>query len=55
MGEMASGGPSLELDDIFGGPMLYIPDTAEPDEDTDRMTFAENAMRGQSASSSASQ
>jgi len=55
MGALANDGRSLELENIFGGPMLYIPNTAEPDEDTERMTFGENAMRGQSASSSASQ
>ncbi len=55
MGELSNDGPSLELEDLFGGPMLYIPDCAAPDEGTNPMAFAEGATRDQSASSSASQ
>lgn len=55
MADTMTEGACLDLEEIFGGPMVYIPDAGEPEEDRGWMAMAGEAMRFQSASSSASQ
>lgn len=56
MGDYVAGAAGLELDDLFAGPLVYVPDMSEPEtEEPAWLGMAERAMGAQSASSSASQ